>query len=154
MPKVNATAFDLKELVENTVNLFRKSSSTKFTFNASIEGECLIRADREQLLRVLNNIIKNALQAIPMEKEGEITIGLSLTNTDPSYYCISIRDNGIGMNEETKEKIFMPNFTTKTTGMGLGLAMCKNIIESNHGNISFETQLGVGTVFYVYLPLS
>ena len=154
MPKVNATAFDLKELVENTVDLFRKSSSTQFTFNGGIEGECLIRADREQLLRVLNNIIKNALQAIPLENEGEITIGLSLTNTNPSYYCISIRDNGIGMNEETKEKIFTPNFTTKTTGMGLGLAMCKNIIESNQGNISFETQLGVGTVFYVYLPLS
>jgi signal transduction histidine kinase len=66
---------------------------------------------------------------------------------------ISVSDNGDGIPPEIQSKIFVPNFTTKNSGTGLGLAMCKNIVEQAHGEISFETQLTVGTTFYVKLPL-
>jgi signal transduction histidine kinase len=66
---------------------------------------------------------------------------------------ISVGDNGLGISEEVKYNIFAPNFTTKTSGTGLGLAMCKRIVEQSDGEIWFETELGVGTTFFVRLPM-
>lgn len=62
-------------------------------------------------------------------------------------------DNGSGINEEVQSKIFTPNFTTKTSGTGLGLAMCKRIVEQTNGEIWFETVIGEGTSFYIEFPL-
>jgi signal transduction histidine kinase len=67
---------------------------------------------------------------------------------------VSIRDNGEGIPEEMQAKIFIPNFTTKSSGTGLGLAMCKGIVEQAKGRIWFETKVGEGTVFYVELPVA
>ncbi len=67
---------------------------------------------------------------------------------------ITIKDNGEGIPPEMQSKIFVPNFTTKSSGTGLGLAMCKSIIEQAKGKIWFETKLGIGTVFYVELPVA
>jgi signal transduction histidine kinase len=64
---------------------------------------------------------------------------------------ISVQDNGVGISEEIRDKIFSPNFTTKNSGMGLGLAMTKTILENLDGNIYFETQLNEGTIFYIEL---
>jgi signal transduction histidine kinase len=66
---------------------------------------------------------------------------------------ISVADNGDGIPAEMRSKIFTPNFTTKTSGTGLGLAMCKGIVEQAGGSIWFETNVGVGTTFFVRLPL-
>ena len=66
----------------------------------------------------------------------------------------SIRDNGNGIPDDVLDKIFMPNFTTKTAGMGLGLAMVKNIVETINGRIWFETKNNIGSVFYLSLPAS
>jgi signal transduction histidine kinase len=66
---------------------------------------------------------------------------------------ISVQDNGGGIPEEIATKIFSPNFTTKTSGTGLGLAMCKGIVEQAKGRIWFETRLGQGTIFYIALPV-
>ncbi|MDQ6610055.1 MAG: HAMP domain-containing histidine kinase, partial [Bacteroidota bacterium] len=70
------------------------------------------------------------------------------------HVIISISDNGEGIPEEMQSKIFTPNFTTKTSGTGLGLAMCKNIVEQAGGHIWFETAEGQGTTFFVQLPVS
>jgi signal transduction histidine kinase len=70
-----------------------------------------------------------------------------------SKYIVLITDNGTGISEELKDKIFNPNFTTKNGGMGLGLALVKNIVESSEGKIWFETSLGEGTTFFVELPM-
>ena len=150
MPRSNATRFDLKELLENTIDLFRKSTASRFELEVQGAGAFEIEFDKEQLLRVFNNIFKNALQAIPEGRTGLVRI--ELLSVDPRFYQVNISDNGIGIAEGFLSKIFTPNFTTKNTGMGLGLAMCKNILESNNGQITFTTIEGTGTTFSVKLP--
>ncbi|MEO1548774.1 MAG: sensor histidine kinase, partial [Bacteroidota bacterium] len=72
--------------------------------------------------------------------------------SEGSQVKISVADNGVGIADEVKEKIFEPKFTTKTSGMGLGLGMVKNIVENYHGTIDFTSQVGKGTVFTVKFP--
>ena len=94
--------------------------------------------------------MNNAIQAIPDEKDGIINIELKKVS---SNYLITIVDNGSGMSDEIKGKIFEPNFTTKSTGAGLGLAMVKQIIDSHKGKISFISTLGKGTSFFIEFPI-
>jgi len=94
--------------------------------------------------------MKNAIQSIPEDDRGKIEIEL-MTNKDTAY--VKIKDNGKGIPDEQKDKLFMPNFTTKTSGMGLGLAIVKNIIENCNGKIDFETELGKGSTFIIELPI-
>jgi signal transduction histidine kinase len=100
--------------------------------------------------RVFNNLINNAIQAIPDGRSGVVTVEVNLNGNN--RYRIKIKDNGIGIPEDKKENIFRPNFTTKTGGTGLGLAMSKNIIESSGGKIWFETEVDQGTTFFIELP--
>ena len=108
-----------------------------------------IVADKDQLSRVFNNLIKNAIQAIPVTEEGTVRVSMQ---ADGDRYLVTVSDNGKGIKDEEKEKIFVPYFTTKSTGTGLGLAMTKQIVESMQGRIWFQTKLGVGTSFYVSFP--
>jgi signal transduction histidine kinase len=108
-----------------------------------------VYADEKQLSRVFINLFTNAIQAINAGTKGRISIELT---TRPSNHEIIIHDNGIGMSEEQQHKIFSPNFTTKSSGMGLGLAMVKNIIETVGGNITFSSKPGNGTTFIIELP--
>jgi len=108
-----------------------------------------VLADKEQLLQVLNNLLKNAIQAIPESKKGIIEIAL---REDENAYTVKVNDNGIGIPEEQRDEIFAPNFTTKTGGMGLGLAIVKNIVENSGGEVWFESEESIGSTFYVSLP--
>lgn len=110
----------------------------------------LVFADRSQLLRVLNNLVKNAIQAIPDGKQGIVNISLVLQDQKA---VITVADNGDGIPDELQEKVFYPNFTTKSSGTGLGLAMSKNIVEAAGGNLYFFTEKDKGTSFIVELPL-
>jgi signal transduction histidine kinase len=101
------------------------------------------------MLRVFNNLIKNAQQAIPESRKGIIELILSRWE---DTILIEIKDNGVGIDEAIRDKIFSPNFTTKNTGMGLGLALVKTIIENSDGSIRFETISGEGTSFFISLP--
>jgi signal transduction histidine kinase len=109
-----------------------------------------VNADKTQLLRVFNNLLKNSVQAIGNKEEGKIDISVTM---EQKNYLIIITDNGSGIPTEKTDKIFTPNFTTKTGGMGLGLAMVKSIIESTGGKIWFESEENIGTSFYITLPL-
>ena len=150
MPKANNEIIDVVSIIENTVVLYQGNNKTiNFVNNENIQ--CFIFADRTQILRVLNNLIKNAVQAISENASGKIEINISKENDN---FKITISDNGIGISEEQKDKIFSPNFTTKTGGMGLGLAMVKSIVESYEGKIWFESKRGEGTTFFVTLPVS
>lgn len=159
MPKANNEMLDLVKLIENTINLFKEIQNTKIIFHPShfapntqlpvSHPSFLVLADNAQLIRVFTNLINNAIQAIPQEKKGVIEVRIL---EEKNNYIVSITDNGVGINEEQKEKIFVPNFTTKTGGTGLGLAITKNIIEYSGGKIWFETQVDMGTTFYVSLP--
>ena len=149
MPKANLEKIRLEKVLLSSISLFHSSDKIDINFKNNLAAEAFVWADNEQLLRVFNNLIKNAIQAIPEERPGKIDVEL---NTENNFYIISIKDNGLGISDEVKDKIFVPNFTTKTAGMGLGLAMVKNIIEQINGGIRFETEGNIGTVFSVTIP--
>ncbi|MBW7936790.1 MAG: ATP-binding protein, partial [Flavobacteriales bacterium] len=124
--------------------------SVRISFVHTNTGKAIILADREQMLRALNNLIRNAIQAIPEGRQGVIEVQLS---KEGGFYFVRITDNGSGIAEELRDKIFIPNFTTKGSGMGLGLAMTHTIIENIDGEISYETQSNIGSTFIIKIPV-
>ena len=107
-----------------------------------------IKVDIEKITRVFVNIIKNAIDA--MMEGGELTITSRKTNGNLE---ITFKDTGMGMTKDTKGKIFSPLFTTKAKGIGLGLPICKRIVEAHKGTISAESEVGKGTTFTVTIPI-
>jgi signal transduction histidine kinase len=103
------------------------------------------------LNRLFTNLLQNAIEAIPEERQGVITIRESM---ETGHVLIAVNDNGTGIPSEMQSKIFTPNFTTKTSGTGLGLAMSMGIVEQAKGKIWFETEEGRGTTFYLQFPLA
>ena len=100
------------------------------------------------ILRVFNNLIKNAIQSIVNTKEGQIEISVF---EEEENYIFKIKDNGIGIADDKRSKIFVPYFTTKSTGTGLGLAMVKQIVENHGGSITFISKQNKGTTFTIFL---
>jgi len=141
--------FDLNESIKLITSLYSSGDLMTITWKPSAT-KIMIFADKTHINRLFTNLLQNAMQAIPENKQGKITVKESVTG---NFVLITITDNGNGIPVIMQSKIFTPNFTTKTSGTGLGLAMCKNIVEQNKGNIWFETKEAVGTVFYVELPL-
>ncbi|HEX7413601.1 MAG TPA: ATP-binding protein, partial [Bacteroidia bacterium] len=119
-----------------------------FEFVATKEP-AFVKADKDQLLRILNNLINNAVQAIQTSTRGRIT--LTILKEDANFR-VSVADNGVGIDDAVKQKIFQPNFSTKSYGTGLGLAMCKRMIEQHGGTIWFESEQGRGCTFYFTIP--
>ena len=113
------------------------------------EEEIIAKLDRTQLIRVITNLVKNAIQAVPEVESPRILVSV-VSHGDKVK--ISVADNGIGIQDGFKDKVFEPKFTTKSSGMGLGLGMVKNIVETYNGSINFTSQLGKGTVFTVMFP--
>ena len=149
MPEARPEDIDLNALVENSLELYLNDKDVQVTLE-KYPGSLHIHSDRSQLLRVLNNLLQNAKQSIPSEREGTILVRVEKAGNNA---LISVKDNGVGMEEDMVRKIFQPYFTTKSSGTGLGLAMTKKIIEFWKGKIWFETVEHQGTVFYVELPL-
>jgi two-component system, NtrC family, nitrogen regulation sensor histidine kinase NtrY len=149
MPIDDFNDYDIHQLLLDTILLFERSEDTKFIYDKS-HVQHNVFGDKEQIRRALNNLIKNAVQAIPADASGIIVIE---TTVEDNYFVISINDNGSGIDNEIGEKIFVPRFSTKTSGMGLGLAITKKIIENNGGTISFESREGTGTTFTMRIPL-
>jgi signal transduction histidine kinase len=149
MPQAENEKLVLNEIVSSVHDLFRKREDLDILLSVPID-ELYVFADKNQIIRVLNNLINNAIQAIPENKRGKIEISLD-SNSRSAIICV--RDNGTGIPEEMQTKVFLPNFTSKSSGTGLGLAMCQQIIESANGRIYFKTVPGTGTSFYLELPL-
>jgi signal transduction histidine kinase len=148
MPKADEQEINLVPIVETIIDLY-KDEEVEISLSQKQKGNATILADKDQISRVFSNLIKNAIQAIPSTVDGKIAV---LIHHEEGHYIIEIKDNGSGISEDKKNKIFVPNFTTKSTGMGLGLAMVKNSVENAHGSIWFETKVQVGTSFFVKLP--
>lgn len=149
MPEAQPEVFELNETVLKAVDLYINNSRVKVHFENSNEP-LRVYADKSQLLRVINNLLQNAVQAIPEDRDGQI--GVSLGKEEDTV-LISISDNGLGIPEEIREKIFSPYFTTKGSGTGLGLAMSRKIIEFWKGSIWFESEVRKGTCFFIRMPL-
>ncbi|HLV41452.1 MAG TPA: HAMP domain-containing sensor histidine kinase [Brumimicrobium sp.] len=148
MPKANEENLNLISLLNNIVD-FYSSREVQIHLELNEITEINVFADKDLILRVFNNLIKNAIQATKESEATEVEISI---NIEEQNYIIAVKDNGIGISEEIKEKMFSPNFTTKTTGSGLGLAMVKQIITNHNGQIWFESKEGEGTTFYILLP--
>lgn len=115
----------------------------------SDKEEIIAKVDRTQLIRIVTNLVKNAIQAVPDIENPRILVTVASIE---SKVKISVADNGVGIADEFKDKIFEPKFTTKSSGMGLGLGMVKNIVENYNGTIDFTSQVDKGTVFTVTFP--
>ena len=119
---------------------------------SALEDEIIAKLDRTQLIRVITNLVKNAIQAIPEGQENKLVF-VTVFRQD-NEVKIAVKDNGKGISQENLERVFEPKFTTKSSGMGLGLAIIKNIIENYQGTITFETEPNVGTEFLVSFPIN
>lgn len=149
MPQLMNERMNIVPLIDGVCQLFA-DNGPKVTFY-SYADEVYGDIDKDQFVRVFNNLIKNAAQAIPTGREGRIDV--RITDHDGMIH-IEVEDNGQGIPNEMQDKIFVPYFTTKGTGTGLGLAMVKQIIENHGGSISFQTKEGKGTIFTIVLPRS
>ncbi len=150
MPRAVEEKTDLVHVLESAVELHQGNNDAQVVYVSNLSAPQYIHADKDQVGRVFNNLIKNAIQAIPSNQEGRIRVLLTL---DENGYQVEIQDNGSGISDDMIDKLFMPNFTTKSTGMGLGLAMVKQMIENHRGTVHFKTKKNVGTSFFVYLPI-
>lgn len=147
--QANKEIFDLHEVIQSLITIYSKNPDIDFIWNP-LPQEVNVFADKTQMNRVFTNLFSNANEARRDNEKCQIIIHEEIEN---KFLRISIKDNGMGITNEMKEKIFMPNFTTKSSGTGLGLAMCKSIIEQGGGKITFETELDKGTAFYLLIPL-
>ncbi|MBL7742493.1 MAG: GHKL domain-containing protein [Chitinophagaceae bacterium] len=140
--------FDLHEVIGSLKELYQPNENVNFEWHP-VHSQMMIDADKTQMNRLFTNLFTNAVEA----SNGHCRIEVKEEMFDSSVR-ISIKDDGEGIPPEVQAKIFMPNFTTKSSGTGLGLAMCKGIIEQAKGKIWFETRKGNGTTFHVELPLA
>ncbi len=149
MPEANFERVDIAARLYSVYQLFSNNYVNAKLAYSGLERDVFVYADPEQLVQVFNNLLKNAIQSIPEELIGIIGINLFQNEND---VIIEISDNGNGIPEEIQNKLFVPNFTTKSTGMGLGLAISKNIIELSGGTITFISKLNEGTTFRIIIP--
>ncbi len=147
MPAQQNETLNVVDVVKLSLDIFNE----EYIHFSSETDEVITKIDRTQLIRVITNLVKNAIQSIPEERELkkiEVIVKKAANNV-----VIQVKDNGKGIAQEDFERIFEPKFTTKTSGMGLGLAIIKNIIENYHGSITFESKINKGTTFKVTLPI-
>lgn len=145
MPAQQKEEINVPKVVHLALEIFHEDN---ISFHTS-DDRLYAVFDRTQMIRVITNLVKNAIQA---EKgEGGLMVNVRVTKQNKSIK-IAVSDNGRGISEENKAKVFEPKFTTKTSGMGLGLAMVKQIVESFGGTIDLESQMNKGTTIYVSIP--
>ncbi len=143
---VKKESVDILPLVISAVELYSNREKVQISINTNLQ-QALVLARQSELLRVFNNLIKNAVQSV-MPHGGKVTITIT---KDGGYYEVRIEDTGDGIPEDMKDRIFQPYFTTKSGGTGIGLAIVKTIVDEMNGQLSFESQSGKGSVFVVRL---
>ncbi|WP_418649373.1 sensor histidine kinase [Tenacibaculum aestuariivivum] len=146
MPTQRREKLDVVDVIKHSLDIFTED----YIHFIPKETQLFAYLDKTQLIRILTNLVKNATQAIHYN-ESNPRIEVKVTS-EGNNVKITVSDNGKGISDNNKERIFEPKFTTKTSGMGLGLGMIKNIIEAYDGSINFISTEGIGTVFTVILP--
>tara|TARA_B100001765_G_C19414807_1_gene298339 strand:- start:133 stop:843 length:711 start_codon:yes stop_codon:yes gene_type:complete len=145
MPEQKKELLNVVEVVQIALDIFDKD----YVEYATENDEILTLFDRTQLIRVVTNLLNNAIQAIPEDRNPMIFVKV---HSNEKNVVINIKDNGNGILEENKTKIFEPSFTTKSSGMGLGLSMIQSIMNAYNGSIAFKTKENQGTTFKVTFP--
>lgn len=146
----NNELFDLHQVLEGLHALYNANPNVDFVWKP-IDEEIMIHADKTQMNRLFSNLLANAVDACHHQEKCRIEVE---EDAKDGNVLIQVKDYGEGIPADMQPKIFTPNFTTKTSGTGLGLAMCKSIVEQAGGEIWFTTEPGNGTTFYVSLPLA
>lgn len=144
------TRFDVDATLSEQVSLFGAKEGVRVSYLGT--RDCVISAPKPQIIRVFTNLISNAVQAVEGQEDGRVLV--SLRNADRSGWIdILVEDNGPGVSPENLDKLFTPNFTTKSSGTGLGLAICHNIVEKCGGEIIYSRSFNLhGACFTIKLP--
>jgi len=154
--KLNRKRVNLREILEEAIELSGSFYAGKpITFKSDLNYVPEIIADSDQIKNMFLNLIRNACESI--ENQGEVIVSLK-QKKHPEYsednsVVVEVKDNGRGINKKIINKIFNPFFTTKETGTGIGLSMVQKIIDAHEGRMDLESEEGVGSHFFVYLPV-
>jgi signal transduction histidine kinase len=147
--QVKTEIFDLHEVIQPLIVIYSKNPEVDLLWQP-LSQPITVFADKTHMNRVFTNLFGNAIEAAREDVTCKMTVKERI---EGNKVYVSVSDNGVGIKAEMLDKIFTPNFTTKTSGTGLGLAMCKTIIEQAGGEITFETDVNKGTTFHIELPL-
>src|SRR5699024_3549710 len=152
LPDTQLSKINLLDKIGKSINLYQNSgiSGIALLNRTGLDNLCVL-GDKDQLLRAFNNLIKNSIEAAVIKKRHRIQILLH-TCDKGKMLRLQIKDNGHGIPPEAIPNIFRPNFTTKSSGTGLGLAFVKQTIDTMNGKISFKTSPN-GTNFILEVPL-
>jgi two-component system nitrogen regulation sensor histidine kinase NtrY len=154
LPTMRPERLDVAAVLRHCADLFQEQDGDdqgELHLALPTGGPCTVFADESLLVRTFNNLLLNAKQAVPAGRTPRQEVALQCS---PGKVLITIADNGSGIAEDVRDKVFRPNFTTKATGSGIGLAVAKRGIESAGGSIWFETVENEGTTFFIELPLA
>jgi nitrogen fixation/metabolism regulation signal transduction histidine kinase len=153
-PKINPEITDLNSLVTGVVDLFKSGYST-INFDLHLDDNLPhVPADAGRLRQVINNLVKNAIEASSNASEAQVSVHTNLFTVDAETYVeIRVQDRGEGINEELSENIFEPYVTNKVRGTGLGLAIVKKIVEEHGGVVSLENNPDIGAAAIIRLPI-
>jgi nitrogen fixation/metabolism regulation signal transduction histidine kinase len=148
LPQADLKPDNLNEVVQMTAQLHQAVGSNRIKIDLDLDPSLPLRPiDREQIKRLLNNLLKNAMEAMPNQR-CEVRLR---TRRHEEWAVLEIADNGPGLTPEARRRIFEPNFTTKREGGGLGLVIVKRIVEEHGGRIEVESETGKGTCFRVMI---
>ena len=153
MPQGEPRALSVPEFLEDMRQLFEDPLHYRIETRLHDTSTGFVWADRDHLSRLFSNLLKNAVQALPEDAAGHIRLqGQRLELEDKIWWRLDVIDNGRGIAAETLKRIFQPNFSTKSSGMGLGLSMCHRIATLYGGHIEVASTEGQGACFSVWLP--
>lgn len=150
MPDTKLENLKLLPVIEQTIAVFNTSPNMEIVILNRTNREVIVLGDKDQLLRTFNNLLKNAIEA--SEGKERCAIIIRIINDERNAY-VEVEDNGKGIDPSLQDKIFVPNFTTKSSGTGLGLAFVKQAIENAGGSVEFTSMLNEGTTFFLSFPL-
>ncbi|GAB3549171.1 sensor histidine kinase [Spirosoma fluminis] len=150
MPMPKKEVFEVTSVLNKAADLY--ADDNRITLRRQITaGPVMAEGDRQLIGRILTNLLINGIQSVPSDRKPTIDLRLY---TNGEEVQIEVHDNGAGIPEAIRTKVFLPNFSTKRGGSGLGLAIAKRGVEHAGGTIWFETTEGVGTSFFFSLPLA
>jgi two-component system nitrogen regulation sensor histidine kinase NtrY len=150
LPGTNLAEVNLPDQIKTSLDLFKDAENIEFRVKWPDESKVIIYADKEHVNGIFSNLIKNSIQAIPAGRKGIINV---IMKVERDKVLVSVSDNGSGIPSALRNKMFTPNFTTKSSGTGLGLSIVKKYVEEANGRIWFESDSDKGTIFSMELPL-
>lgn len=152
MPRAHYKKIDVVKKLHNVIDLFENTEGVRIELDTAEMKDVMTFGDPEQFQRVIINLVKNGIQSVPEGRDKNILITLEKAPED--MVIVMVSDNGKGIPGDIQDKLFRPNFTTKSGGMGMGLAISANIVKSMGGNIWYSTKEGEGTSFFIKIPLA